>query len=100
MTLDYLDQPGRRTDVETVMWWTAPERIGRFREMQEGHETKPGLWHGLSELAAFLKRHLKPKAEVWAKGDFDLRILKHVFGAFKMPVPWEYHQARWLRTVM
>lgn len=100
MTLDYLDQPGRRVDLETVMWWTAPERMPRFREMQENHATRPGLWHGLQELAEFLTRHLRPDAEVWAKGDFDLRILKDAFGQFEMPVPWEYYQARELRTVM
>jgi inhibitor of KinA sporulation pathway (predicted exonuclease) len=38
--------------------------------------------------------------EVWAKGDFDLRILKHAAKARGMTVPWMYHQARELRTVL
>lgn len=100
MTLDYLSQGDRRTDLDTVMWWTAPERIGRFREMQEGHERKPALWHGLLELEQFLRVHLAGKGEVWAKGDFDLRILGHAFREHEMEVPWKYHQARELRTVL
>jgi hypothetical protein len=100
MTLDYLSQGNRKTDLETVMWWLAPERISRFREITDDHERNPGLWHGLSELKVFLERHLAPKGEVWAKGDFDLRILGHAFRQHDMELPWKYYQARELRTVL
>lgn len=100
LTLDYLSQPGRRVDMETVAWWLDPERIARFREIQAGHELKPGLWHGMLELEQFLRVQLAPAAEVWAKGDFDLRILKHAFSQMEMEEPWKYYQARELRTVL
>ena len=99
-TLDYLSQGNRSTDMDTVMWWTAPERIAQFREMQEGHERKPGLWHGLLELEQFLRVHLAPDGEVWAKGDFDLRILRHAFREYEIEIPCKYFQARELRTVL
>jgi hypothetical protein len=100
VTLDYLGQGNRRTDLETVLWWLYPERIARFREIQDGHERKPGLWHGLLELEQFLRVHLAPKGEVWTKGNFDLRILGHAFREHEIEVPWKYYQARELRTVL
>lgn len=100
MTLDYLDQPRRAVDMGTVAWWLDPKRIDRFREIQEGHEKKPGLWHGMGELSSFLETRLREGAEVWAKGDFDLRILRHAFEQLELEVPWKYYQARELRTVM
>jgi hypothetical protein len=100
MTLDYLGQGDRKTDMETVMWWLDPKRISRFREITDDHDRKPTLWHGLAELSRFLKMYLAPRGEVWTKGNFDLRILGHAYGQDQTELPWKYYQARELRTVL
>jgi len=100
MVVDHVLQAGRRIDAETLQWWLAPERAASLAEMTRGSETKPLLWHALQEMSAFLGRHLAAGGEMWAKGDFDLRILGHAFKAEGQAVPWKYSQARELRTVM
>jgi hypothetical protein len=100
MVVDYVLQPVRVVDGETLAWWLAPERIGRFKELTDRSETKPLLWHALNEMGEFLRREMKAGGEVWAKGDFDLRILGNAMAMDDVKSPWKYHQARELRTVM
>lgn len=97
--LDSLAQEDRLIDPVTVRWWLDPARAEAFSELT-GKSGLPELWHGLNELSAFLGRHLTEGGEVWAKGDFDLRILGHAFVAEGVAMPWKYFQARELRSVL
>lgn len=100
MVVDHVEQPRRQIQGGTLQWWLDEKRISAFAELTRGSETKPLLWHALQELRVFLVTFLKKGGEVWAKGDFDLRILGHAFCQAKMEPPWDYWQARELRTVM
>ena len=100
VVVDYLDQPERKVEPDTLAWWLEPERMGRLAEMLHGSETRPQLWHALVEMSVFLKEHLAEGGEVWAKGDFDLRILGNALDMYELVKPWKYHQARELRTVL
>lgn len=100
MIVDHVQQPGRVICPKTLQWWLDEKRIGHFQELTKGSDTKPLLWHALNELRAFLGRHLKEGGEVWAKGNFDARLLEHAFKADEIEVPWKYFQVRELRTVL
>ena len=86
---------GRKVDEETLLWWLKQPAAAQ----QVFFENKMALPTALEELSDWLEtRHWK----VWAKGpSFDIAMLEHAYArSCKMEVPWEFWNARCVRTYM
>lgn len=100
-------QDDRVIDPGTLCWWTGEaaraeyflEHVAREGDAAELDDVLTLFFHWLRGQAKEWGVEMKD-VEVWAKGDFDLRILKHAAKQRGMAVPWAYHQARELRTVL
>jgi hypothetical protein len=91
------DQDSRDICPDTLLWWA--------QRNKDGHGF-PGLKGGRSlgeMVAAFLDFYAANAAEncrVWSQGtDFDLAILRDVFWDYGHKEPWQFRQARCLRTL-
>lgn len=99
--VDMKSQRGRAIEADALEWWMAKEREERFRNLISHFPFgKMRLDNVIECLAMFLRLHLAEDGEVWVKGDFDLRILSHVYKANQKEEPWKYYQSRELRTVL
>ena len=100
-------QEDRVIDHGTLCWWTGVAARAEYFLEHVAREDNVPLERALQDFFNWLEDEVVEKRdermdllEVWAKGDFDLRILKHAVKARGMTVPWMYHQARELRTVL
>jgi hypothetical protein len=91
------DQDSRDICPETLLWWA--------QRNQDGHGF-PGLTGGRSlgdmvdTFLAFYAAHAADDCRVWSQGtDFDLAILRDVFWDYGYTEPWQFRQARCLRTL-
>lgn len=100
-------QGDRVIDAGTLCWWTGDAtRAEYFLEHVAREDDEMILADALDRFFRWVLdlgcEHSvgRDEVEVWAKGDFDLRILKHAAKSHGLEVPWKYHQARELRTVL
>jgi len=83
---------GRRISESTLCWW-----LGQSKEAQAVfREPKQGLEEVLCNLVEWLGHD---RRRPWSNGaDFDLPMLSHAFTQFRMDVPWQFWNARCVRT--
>lgn len=100
-------QDDRVIDAGTLCWWTGDAaRAEYFLEHVARESGEVFLSYALDRFFRWIldlgydHSMGRDEVEVWAKGDFDLRILKHAAKSRGLTVPWAYHQARELRTVL
>jgi DNA polymerase III epsilon subunit-like protein len=82
----------RRVSEDTLIWW-----------MKQGaaaqtvfHEAKETLSVVLEELSDWIGNK---KSLVWSNGaDFDIPMLAHAFTQCQIEIPWEFYNARCVRT--
>lgn len=85
---------GRRVTESTLRWWMkqSPEAQAVFDEPKETLES------ALSSFSQWLGHN---KRFVWSKGaDFDIPLLAHAYTEFGMEIPWEFWNARCVRTLL
>lgn len=94
----------RGVDPETVAWWCAQQSLS---ESLRGEDAKPVscLAKMLNEIEAFIHPLVDPetgriRGNVWTRGHFDCRILRHAWHAFGDEAPpWGYWQEMDVRTL-
>lgn len=81
---------------ETVKWWREQSDEAKIAAQPIGGVVT--LSRALAEFAKYVRGHGLPR--VWAKGpDFDLVVLHSAYKAVGLAVPWQYRNARDVRTI-
>ena len=91
ISIDSNTEAGRKINEDTLLWW-----MKQSTEAQAVfHEPKGSLETALEDLALWFG-----KAKfIWSNGaDFDIPILAHAFSHFGWDTPWEFYNARCVRT--
>lgn len=85
---------GRRISEDTLLWWLKQPAAAQA----VFHEDKLSLEQALIDLSDWLGSN---KWVVWSKGPgFDIAMLEHAYKQFGMSPPWEFWNARCVRTYM
>jgi hypothetical protein len=88
----------------TVHWWMDHIAAGRtpqwFNARQDPDNALRPMVQILLNIAQLLRQTKTPNPIIWTKGAFDLPILADHYTAHRLPVPWAYHGARDLRTLL
>jgi 3' exoribonuclease, RNase T-like len=83
---------GRRISESTLVWWMAQDKKAQavFNEPKQDLE---------SALRSFVEWLGHDRRRPWSNGaDFDIPMLAHAFTHFRMDVPWQFWNARCVRT--
>lgn len=95
--IDSCVDAGQTIDPNTVLWW-----LKKSKEEQETLYDHTGglLYHVLKDLADYIKSFGEDVC-VWGNSArFDLGILEHAFGLFKLDTPWKFYNERDVRTLV
>jgi hypothetical protein len=97
VALRFEDMPGLHKNPSTVEWWDGK---GAAAVWPFGSEVAALV--GLTEFALWLKGIGDPAdVRLWFKGcHFDEPILRAMYKAYGLPVPWHYRAPRDHRTIM
>lgn len=92
ISIDSNLEAGRKLSESTLLWWLKQSPDAQ----QVFHEPKQSLDSALSELSDWLVHN---RRMVWSNGaDFDIPMLAHAHASFGMDSPWEFWNARCVRT--
>jgi hypothetical protein len=91
------DQDSRDICPDTLLWWAQRNKDGHgFPGLKGGSS----LGEMVQSFLAFYTAHAADGCRVWSQGtDFDLAILRDVLWDYGHPEPWQFRQARCLRTL-
>lgn len=97
--LDRKQQANRRIDADTVSWW--------IRQAEENpaaatvfHARGEPVQEALLRFDEYLTHWCDQDSGIWANGpDFDLVILRSLYEASEIPLPWTHRQHRCVRTL-
>jgi DNA polymerase III epsilon subunit-like protein len=86
----------RRISESTLLWW-----LDQAKETQEVfREPKQSLKSVLTDFAMWFDDGPRPGKFVWSNGaDFDIAMLAHAYSNFGMDTPWNFYDARCVRTL-
>lgn len=88
---------GRTVDSSTLEWWLKQSDDAR-RETFFGDEALIAI---LTRFSAWLTACERPAVYVWGNGsDFDIALLSNAFQGVRMPIPWQFWNARDVRTMV
>lgn len=88
---------GRHFSGDTIKWWLRQEEAARAALVDPDAVT---LKEAAQRLRTFVEGLTPRPTRVWAKGpDFDCVILKHVFNQVGESWPFQYSEARCVRTI-
>lgn len=83
---------GRRVSQSTLCWWMTQDK----KAQEVFNEPKQGLEEALCSFVEWLGHD---RRRPWSNGaDFDIPMLAHAFTHFRMDVPWQFWNARCVRT--
>lgn len=86
---------GRRINEDTLLWWLKQPAAAQA----VFHENKLSLEQTLVDLSNWLGGRRDWK--VWSKGpSFDIAMIEHAYKQFGMVPPWDFWNARCVRTYM
>ena len=94
ISIDSNFDAGRRVSEDTLLWWLKQPAAAQAVFF----ENKLPLEQVLVDLSDWIGTR---DWIVWAKGpSFDIAMLEHAYKQFKMETPWEFWNARCVRTYM
>lgn len=122
VTIDphFATKAGFRVDMETVMWWMAPEQASAWEAWRNTLHFEPAMafmcfsqWlHGLFNLEEHPDAHddvevkdrdtFNPEEHIllWGNGaGFDCNLLREGYELLGEPVPWKHYNERCFRTL-
>lgn len=94
--LDRFNQPQRKVDPATLEWWETQDKEIR----NEAFAGNLSIYYALTAFNNFLLGCNAP-VNLWANSpSFDLAILRHAMGFYKIKPAWSFRDERDYRTVM
>lgn len=94
ISIDSNFDAGRRVSEDTLLWWLKQPAAAQAVFFED----KLPLEQVLIDLSDWIGTR---DWIVWAKGpSFDIAMLEHAYKQFKMETPWEFWNARCVRTYM
>ncbi len=84
---------GRTFSGETILWLLAHPDIDTDYNCHSYNEL-------ISNVSEFVTAHLTVDGHIWSKGHMDLEVLKDLYEAINIPLPWLFWQPRDLRTIL
>jgi DNA polymerase III epsilon subunit-like protein len=85
-----------KVDQRTLGWWFQQEKNAQWDVFNSEAYRLP-----VREAVANLLDWWKGKStfQVWTHATFDMPILRHLLDVYEVPVPWDYHNLRDIRTL-
>ena len=94
ISIDSNLEAGRRINEDTLLWWLKQPAAAQA----VFHENKLPLEQTLIDLSDWLG---DSNWKVWSKGpSFDISMIEHAYKQFGMVPPWDFWNARCVRTYM
>lgn len=91
ISLDSNQEAGRKFSEDTVLWWLSQSEEARA----VFHEPKQSLGGALEDFCLWFG----DAKFIWSNGaDFDIPMINHALRSFGMDAPWDFWNARCVRT--
>ena len=86
---------GLKVNGSTIKWWLTKSEEARKEIVKEGIH----IAQALQEFNLFIRNSIY--SEIWSNGvRFDIALMEDAYIALKLPVPWDFHAERDVRTLV
>lgn len=84
----------------TIAWWLSQSDAAREAMVARGANTHP-VGIALHRATDWLASECEPDVRPWGHGaSFDVTLLEMAYKMMRIPIPWDYHNVRDLRTLL